>query len=111
METADASMVAEMLFHEDVDFITIADITSSVETYSLVPLDEVDVVVNVFQLYNNSEDLNQSSIRGRSNGNGGLEYGEDDETPQAKVTDLPNLDLDGVWKSCACLFHVLQKRA
>ena len=109
MEAADRTcIIAEMLFYEDIDYINIADITSSVETYSLVRLDEVDIVVDVFQLYDNKEDLTRSSMSGRSNGNGGLEYREDDEIPQTTMTDLPNRDLDGLWKSCAGLFHVFK---
>lgn len=81
---------------ENIEFLSISDITSSKETAQYISLSGVYITPVVFQLHNKQEDLSQSSDgsgSGRSGNHG------DTEAPQAKVTLLPSRDLHGLWKS------------
>ncbi|MCJ1263299.1 hypothetical protein MMC22_003169 [Lobaria immixta] len=81
---------------ENIEFISIPDITSSVETARYISLDKVDIATIVFQLHDKREDLSHSNDEGDS---GGSSNHEDSEAPHAKVTLLPSRDLHGLWKS------------
>lgn len=103
-------VTAEILSHEDIEFISVADVTPDVESCSLVRLEDVEIVVDVFQLFDRTEDLAPSNVRSRNNSNNDSDCGKDDEIPQAKVTDLPSRHLDGIWRSYAGLFYTLQRQ-
>lgn len=87
---------------ENIDFISIPDLTSSLETNRYISLDEVEIAIVVFQLHDKHEDLSQSIDNSDS---GSSSNHEETETPQAKVTLLPSRDLHGLWKSCVVHFY------
>lgn len=87
---------------QNIEFVSILETTSSVETTLYISLDEVDIAMVVFQLHDKQEDLSRSSDSNNPRHSG---YHEDTEGPQAKVTLLPSRDLHGLWKSCVVKFH------
>lgn len=86
----------------NIEFISIPDITSSVETARYISLDKVDIATIFFQLHDKREDLSHSNDEVDS---GGSSNHEDSEAPHAKVTLLPSRDLHGLWKSYVFNLH------
>lgn len=95
-------VVAGMHSSNDLDFISIADVTSSADNETMISIPGVNIVVNVFHLLQSEQDLDlpteilQKGVEADSTGREA-----EDEMPQAKVIFLPSKELQGVWNSYA----------
>lgn len=89
---------------EDIDFLEISDIASTGDAGPFVSVSNTDIVVDVFHLLSNKEDLSLSTDSPRGNHLESQNNDVDQDFPYLKVTNLPSKDLHGVWKSCAGVF-------
>lgn len=97
-----AHIVAGMHRSNDLDFISIADITSSADIGTMVSIQQVNIVVNVFHLLQSQQDLSGSiTSPQRATEVDSIEREPEDELPQAKVIFLPSKEFRGVWNSYA----------
>ena len=95
-------MVAGMHNSNDLEFISIADITSDIDVGTMTTIQEANIIVNVFHLLQSQKELarpEDSLKKGSEVEHGGKD--SDDEVPQGKVILLPSKDLHGVWNSYA----------
>lgn len=97
-----SNIVAGLHSSNDLDFVSVADITSSVDVGTIVSIQQVNIIVNVFHLLHGQQDLGRpigSPKRGTEVDS--IEREPEDEMPQAKVILLPSKELRGVWNSYA----------
>lgn len=82
----------------NINFITVADITTSIdlEPNTDIQLSEVDINVDVFELHGDEEQVEPSdATRARI----AQEADDDISRPQVKIMNLPSRNLHGVWDS------------
>ena len=82
----------------DINFITVSDLTTSadLESNTGIHLSEVDISVDVFELHGDEESIEPSqATRTRI----AQDADDDGPRPQAKIMNLPNKNLHGVWDS------------
>ena len=82
----------------NVQFITVADITTSIdfESNTDIQLSEVDINVDVFELHGDEEQVEPSDA---TLARIAQEADDDVPTPQVKIMNLPSRNLHGVWDS------------
>lgn len=97
-----SDIVAGMHSSNDLEFVSIADITSSTDIGTMVSIQQANIVVNVFHLLQSQKVVGQP-IEFLQNGIEVESIGREpeDEVPQAKVIFLPSKELQGVWNSYA----------
>lgn len=100
-------IIAGLLKSQHIDFISIADLTSTssaeIEPEVDILLSEVDIEVDVFELYGEDVDSEEPTeltlTPPRTHGSA-----EDHPAPQTKIMALPNRALHGIWDSYAVRF-------
>ena len=95
-----SNIVAGLYSSNDLDFVSVADITSSAEIGTMVSIQQVKIVVNVFHLLQVQQDLGRpTECPTRATEVDSIEREPEDEVPQAKVIFLPSRELRGAWNS------------
>lgn len=95
---ADSASLDEFHNSRNINFITVADLTTSTDLESItnIHLSEVDINVDVFELHGDEEQVEPSdATRTRI----AQDVDDDISRPQAKIMNLPNRNLHGVWDS------------
>lgn len=97
-----ADIVAGLPSSNYIDFINIADIISSADVGTMVSIQQVKIVVNVFHLLQSQHDLGQpTELPQKGIEVDSIERELEDEMPRAKVIFLPSKEFKGVWNSYA----------
>ena len=100
--TLGSDLVAGLHSGNDLDYISIADITSSGDIGTMVLIQQLNIVVNVFHLLQAQKDLGEpTEFLQRGTELDSTEREPEDEVPQAKLVFLPSKELRGVWSSYA----------
>lgn len=81
-----------------IHFITVADLTSSIDVglHTTIWLSEVDIKVDVFEFHGDEEQIEPSEA---TLARIAQDDNDDVPRPQAKIMYLPNKNLHGVWDS------------
>lgn len=96
------TVVAGLHSSNDLDFISVADIAASVDVPTMVSVQQVNMIVNVFHLLHIQQDLGRpTEPLPRAIDIESIDREPEDEMPQAKVIFLPSKELRGVWNSYA----------
>lgn len=88
------------MFHSSagIHFITVADITSNAELDSDIDIhvSKADIKVDIFELHGDEEQIEPSEA---TLNRIAQDDNDDVPKPQAKITNLPNKNLHGLWDS------------